>query len=98
MPPKTLLDLGWREPNSGPPRQRDRCGDRCRSGNTLDGLLPLAGVEPALDEIGRLLARARAANVPVIDIIHQGREGVPFAPGSGARDRVPGRSGPARPW
>ena len=44
----------------------------------VDGRLPLAGVGPALAEIGRLLARARAANTPVIHIVHQGGSAGPF--------------------
>jgi len=48
----------------------------------VDGLLALPDVKSSLDEIGRLLARARAAGTPVIHIVHQGREGGPFAPGS----------------
>jgi nicotinamidase-related amidase len=46
----------------------------------VDGKLPLANVQPALDEIGRLLARARAARAPVVHIVHQGRAGGAFAP------------------
>ena len=48
----------------------------------VDGKLPLEGMEPALAEIGRLLGRARALQVPVIHIVHQGRAGGAFAPGS----------------
>ena len=48
----------------------------------VDGRLPLAGVGPALAEIGRLLARARAASTPVIHIVHQGGAAGPFAPGT----------------
>jgi nicotinamidase-related amidase len=52
----------------------------------VDGLLALPAVKPALDEIGHLLARARAAGTPIIHIAHQGREGGPFAPGSPGAD------------
>jgi len=48
----------------------------------VDGALALPGVHPALDEIGRLLARARAAMTPVIHVVHHGRPGGAFAPGS----------------
>ena len=43
----------------------------------VDGLLPLEGVGPALEAIGRLLDAARAAGTPVIHVAHRG------APGSG---------------
>lgn len=48
----------------------------------VDGALALPGVQPALAEIGRLLARARAAGVPVIHVAQRGRPGGIFAPGS----------------
>jgi nicotinamidase-related amidase len=48
----------------------------------VDGILALPGIKPSLDEVGRLLARARAVSAPIIHIVHQGREGGPFAPGS----------------
>src|SRR5262245_27735974 len=64
----------------------------------VDGLLPLAGVGPALAEIGRLLARARAANTPVIHIVHQGGAKGPFAPGSrGAEIASPATPAPNEP-
>ncbi len=46
----------------------------------IDGALALPGIKPALDEIGALLARARALRTPVIHVVHQG-SGL-FAPGS----------------
>lgn len=46
-----------------------------------DGALPLAGVDAAIGEIGRLLARARKAGTPVIHVIHKGRGGL-FNPSS----------------
>ena len=95
MPPRTLLDLAGVTPT--PARLANATVvviDAQRE--YVDGLLPLAGVKPALDEIGRLLARARAANVPVIHIVHQGREGGPFAPGSrGAEIAFPGDPAPS---
>jgi nicotinamidase-related amidase len=81
MPPRTLLQIAGATAN--PAHLADATVvviDAQRE--YVDGLLPLSGVKPALDEIGRLLARARAANAPVIHIVHQGREGGPFAPGS----------------
>lgn len=38
----------------------------------VDGALPLIGVDAALNEISRLLARARKAGTPVIHIVHKG--------------------------
>ena len=46
----------------------------------VDGKLPLTGVQPALAEIGRLLARAREAGTPVIHIQHKGKPGGAFGP------------------
>jgi len=46
----------------------------------VDGKLPLTGVGAALSEIGRLLARARAAGTPVIHIQHKGKPGGAFGP------------------
>lgn len=42
------------------------------------GVMQLVGVEPALDECARLLARARALKVPVIHIQHDSGPGSPF--------------------
>jgi nicotinamidase-related amidase len=46
----------------------------------------LPGVAPALEEIGRLLARARAAELPIIHVVHHGSAGGLFAPGSPAAE------------
>ena len=53
----------------------------------LTGLLPLAGIDAAVEEGGRLLEFARAAGMPVIHAIHHGRPGAAvFDPASdGAR-------------
>jgi nicotinamidase-related amidase len=48
----------------------------------VDGALALPQVGPALMEIERLLARARDVAAPVIHIVHHGRAGGAFAPGS----------------
>jgi nicotinamidase-related amidase len=81
MPPRTLLEI------AGAALVPARLADATivvidAQREYVDGLLPLSGVAPALEEIGRLLARARAANAPIIHIVHQGRDGGPFAPGS----------------
>jgi nicotinamidase-related amidase len=94
MPPRTLLQIAGATPH--PARLADATVvviDAQRE--YVDGLLPLSGVNSALDEIGRLLARARAASVPVIHIVHQGREGGPFAPSSqGAETAFPADPAP----
>lgn len=38
----------------------------------VDGALPLANVNDAINEIGKLLARARKAGTPVIHVVHTG--------------------------
>jgi nicotinamidase-related amidase len=61
----------------------------------VDGALRLPGVGAALGEIGRLLARARAARTPVIHVVHHGRAGGTFAPGSpGAEIAAPATPAP----
>lgn len=42
------------------------------------GVMQLAGVEPALDEAARLLARARALAIPIIHIQHDAGPGSPY--------------------
>jgi nicotinamidase-related amidase len=46
----------------------------------VDGLLPLPGIDRALDEEARILAAARAAKRPVIHVRHKGRGGGAFDP------------------
>ena len=41
----------------------------------VDGRLPLPGIDRALAEIARLLARARATGTPVIHVVQHGRPG-----------------------
>lgn len=38
----------------------------------VDGALPLVGVNEAIAEIGKLLARARKSGTPVVHIVHRG--------------------------
>ncbi len=47
----------------------------------VDGALPLDGVNAAISEIGKLLARARKSGTPVIHIVHKGK-GTLFNPAS----------------
>lgn len=46
----------------------------------VDGALPLAGVEAALDRIADALAKAREAGAPVVHVQHKGRAGGLFDP------------------
>ena len=46
----------------------------------VDGALPLAGVEAALDRIAAALAGARAAGAPIVHVQHKGRAGGLFDP------------------
>jgi nicotinamidase-related amidase len=81
MPPKTLLEMAGVA--SAPSRLTEAALvviDAQRE--YVDGALALPQVQPALDEIERLLARARSAGTPIIHIVHQGRPGGIFAPGS----------------
>ncbi len=79
MRPKTLLEL------AGAPASPTHLSDTVvividAQREYVDGKLPLVGVTPALDEIGRLLARARKAGAPIIHIQHRGRPGGAFGP------------------
>ena len=62
----------------------------------LDGMLKLPGVEAALDQCAKLLARARERGAPVIHIRHQGKAGGAFdwdAPGGAIADAVAAAAG-----
>jgi nicotinamidase-related amidase len=77
--PKTLLQMAGANP--APPAISDSTIvviDAQRE--YTDGKLPLDGVDAALAEIGKLLKRARALQVPVIHIQHQGKPGGAFGP------------------
>jgi nicotinamidase-related amidase len=97
MRPKTLLEMA-----GGPPPLPQLAQSAVviidAQREYVDGKLALAGVGPALDEISRLLARARAARTPIIHVVHHGRPGAPFAPGSrgaeiaSAADPAPGEA------
>jgi len=81
MAAKTLLELAGVRPT--PARLADAAVVVIDAQQEyVDGLLPLSGVAPALEEIGRLLARARAAAAPIIHIVHHGGPKGPFAPGT----------------
>jgi nicotinamidase-related amidase len=81
MPPKTLLEMAGILPM--PSRLADAVIvviDAQRE--YVNGALPLPQVRPALDEIERLLGRARSAGTPIIHIVHHGKPGSVFAPGT----------------
>ena len=81
MKPKTMLEMAGLTPVP-PPLSDSTIVVIDAQREYVDGKLPLVGIEPALAEIGRLLGRARALQVPIIHIVHQGRTGGAFAPGS----------------
>jgi nicotinamidase-related amidase len=97
MGPKTLLEIAGANP--APLRLRDAVVvvvDAQRE--YVDGALPLPGVQPALQEIGRLLVRARRVLTPVIHIVHLGQPDGLFAPGSdGAEVARPATPAPHEP-
>lgn len=98
MSPKTLLELAGATVR--PPRLADTVLVVIDAQQEyVDGLLPLAGVDAALDEIGRLLERARRLGTPVIHVVHHGRgSGGPFAPGSrGVEIASPAAPAPGEP-
>ena len=81
MPPRTLLEIAG--VSVSPPRLRDATIVVIDAQHEyVDGVLALPCVGPALDEIGNLLARARATTTPIIHIVHHGPESGPFAPDS----------------
>jgi nicotinamidase-related amidase len=81
MPPKTLLEMAGAKP--APLRLREAVVVVVDAQHEyVDGALPLPGVQPALQEIGRLLVRARRNMTPVIHIVHLGPANGLFAPAS----------------
>ncbi len=79
MKPKTLLEMAGANP-APPPLSESTVVVIDAQREYVDGKLPLHQVEPALAEIGKLLARARALRSPVIHIQHQGKAGGAFGP------------------
>ncbi len=79
MGPKTLLEMAG--VNAAPPRLGEAAVVVIDAQHEyVDGRLVLPGVAPALEEIGRLLERARALETPIIHIVHHGKPGGVFAP------------------
>ena len=97
---RTLLDLP-----SEPAPLRESVLIMIDAQNTYrHGVMKLEGVEPALAEAARLLARARAAEIPIIHIAHDAGAGSPYdtnaeigqisdevAPAPGEEERDPER-------
>jgi len=88
MPPKTLLQMAGAA--NVPSRLRESVLVVIDAQHEyVDGTLALPQVAPALSEIERLLARARAAETPVIHIVHHGANGGLFAPDSSGAEIAP---------
>jgi len=79
MAPKTLLEMAGVTP-APPPLSQSTLVLIDVQREYVDGKLPLPNIQPALDEIGKLLRRARALQTPVIHIQHQGKPGGAFGP------------------
>ena len=97
MRPKTLWE--WAGARPAPLRLREAVVVVIDAQHEyVDGALPLPGVQSALEEIGRLLARARHLMVPIIHVIHHGQPDGLFAPGSdGAEVASPATPAPNEP-
>ncbi len=54
----------------------------------IDGALPLPGVEAALEEVSKLLDRARTAGAPIIHIAHKGQVGGVFDRSEGGKGAI----------
>src|SRR5437588_1528189 len=77
MRPKTLLQMAGA--STSPSRLADAAVvviDAQRE--YVDGRMPLAGVQPALGEIARLIAQARHEGAPIVHIVHEGKAGGAF--------------------
>lgn len=81
--PKTLLQM------AGAPLTPSRFSESAvviidAQNEYVNGKLPLAGIEAALNNIAILLKAARAAGSPIIHVQHKGRAGGLFDPGADA--------------
>ena len=75
--PKTLLEISGADLTPSPLSASTVVLIDCQM-EYLDGKLPLPDCAPALDEVARLLARARAAGTPIVHIAHKGQPGGAF--------------------
>jgi nicotinamidase-related amidase len=79
MAPKTLLEMAGAAP--APPRLAEAALVVIDAQHEyVDGALPLAGIGAALEEIARLIARARAEGAAIVHVRHRGRPGGAFDP------------------
>jgi nicotinamidase-related amidase len=72
--PKTLLEMAGADLRPAPLAQSTLVIIDAQN-EYLDGRLALPGIAPALDALGRLLAKARAAGALVVHVQHKGRAG-----------------------
>jgi len=77
LTPRTLLSLSGADMMPGALSKSTIIIIDCQK-EYVDGMLPLPGVEAALDEVSLLLARARVANTPILHIAHKGAAGSAF--------------------
>lgn len=77
--PKTLLQMAGAS-NAPPPLSDSTVVVIDAQREYTDGKLPLHNVQGALEEIGKLLKRARTLQIPIIHIQHQGKPGGAFGP------------------
>jgi nicotinamidase-related amidase len=72
--PKTLLEMSGADLRPAPLAQSTLVIIDAQN-EYLDGKLALPGIAPAIDALGRLLAKARAAGAGVVHVQHKGRAG-----------------------
>jgi len=70
--PRTLFDIAGVKPEAGKLTNSVLVIIDAQREYT-DGALPLTGVNEAITEIGKLLARARQSDTPVIHVVHKGK-------------------------
>ncbi|HEX6001045.1 MAG TPA: isochorismatase family protein [Hyphomicrobiaceae bacterium] len=75
--PKTLLELSGAD-LTPPPLATATLVIIDAQNEYLDGKLALPGIAPAVDALARLLAKARAAEAPIVHVQHKGRAGSLF--------------------
>lgn len=75
--PRTLLQMAGADATPGALSKAAVVLIDCQM-EYVDGALVLPGVDPALAEVARLLARARSAGTPVVHIAHKGAAGGVF--------------------
>jgi len=90
--PRTLLSLAGVNMSPAPVSTATLLLIDCQM-EYVDGALPLTGIDAALDEVARLLARFRAAGAPVVHVVHRGKPGGLFDP-EGPSGQVASRAAP----